>query len=213
MYEPVWQSILSERGETGLLVPVNGCLPTVEINISLECMGIAQRNLEGVMGLKRARNVIVGLNWWLETDELVDTNGRPIHSDDEAIKRAVDDLIDRLIANGKQVVLIGPIAEPGWDVASILSRDLAFGHTVNRSLFLPKSEFDRRFGALIQHFQGRRDIGFARPDEVQCPGDRCYYVLDGHTLFADSNHLAAAELPRFRRGFADALAKTSQREP
>ncbi len=213
MYEPVWQSILSERGETGLLVPVNGCLPTVEINISLECMGIAQRNLEGVMGLKRARDVIVGLNWWLETDALVDTKGRSIHPDDEAIKRAVDDLIDRLIANGKQVVLIGPIAEPGWDVASILSRDLAFGHTVNRPLFLPKSQFDRRFGALIQHFEGRRDIGFARPDEVQCPGDRCYYVLDGHTLFADSNHLAAAELPRFRKSFADALAKTSQREP
>jgi hypothetical protein len=117
----------------------------------------------------------------------------------------VDDLIDRLHQDGRRVVLIGPIAEPGWDIASTLSRQLAFGHPLDRPTFLQASDFERRFGPLIRHFEARGDVGFARLDRVQCPADRCYYVLDGRSLFSDSNHIASAELWRFRTVFEEAL--------
>ena len=97
------------------------------------------------------------------------------------------------------------IAEPGWNVASTLSRQLAFGHSPDRPAFLPAADFERRLGSAIQHFESRRDIGFARPDKVQCPDERCYFVLDGRSLFSDSNHVASAELPRFRAMFEAAL--------
>jgi peptidoglycan/LPS O-acetylase OafA/YrhL len=206
MYEPVWASILTSRGQTGLLVPVNGCLPTVQANLNRECIEIAARNLAEIAALARARTVIVGLNWSHAAEDLVDPSGRTVdNGSDRALANALDDLIDRLHRDGKQVVLIGPIAEPGWDIASILSRELAFGHPLNRPTFLAASDFERRFGSLIQHFEARRDIEFARPDKVQCPTDRCYYVLDGRTLFSDSNHIATAELPRFRAVFGAAL--------
>jgi peptidoglycan/LPS O-acetylase OafA/YrhL len=206
MYAPVWASILKERGEPGLLVPLNGCLPTLEVNVSAACTDSARANLQEVSKLARARTVIVGLNWSHGANDLVDSNGRAVDNrEDRSFMHALDDLIDRLHRMGKRVVLIGPIAEPGWSVASILSRQIAFGHKADRPLFLPASEFEQRFGPLIRHFEARGDISFARVDEVQCLAERCYYVLDGRSLFSDGNHIATAELPRFRAIFEAAL--------
>jgi hypothetical protein len=137
---------------------------------------------------------------------LVDASGQILDNrGNRALIAALDDLIARLKGAGKAVVLIGPIAEPGWDVASIMSRQLAFGHVADRPLFRPAAEFEHVFGAAINHFEGRRDIGFARPDLVQCRDERCGFMVDGRSLFADSNHLAAPELPRFRDSFETAL--------
>jgi hypothetical protein len=206
MYAPVWTSIIAGRGRTGLLVPVNGCLPTVRANISRQCMEMARDNLAEISKLPRVRTVVIGLSWEHKQDELIDSSGRPVDDiDNRALISALDDLIDQLERMGMQVVLIGPIAEPGWNLASILSRQLAFGHVPDRPVFLPAADFERRLGSAIQHFESRRDIGFARPDKVQCPDERCYFVLDGRSLFSDSNHLASAELPRFRAMFEAVL--------
>jgi peptidoglycan/LPS O-acetylase OafA/YrhL len=208
MYEPVWASILQARGQTGLLIPVSGCLPTVLVNVTQGCIQIAEGNLVEVERLARARTVVVGLNWWHGVNDLVDPSGRTVdNANDHAFAGAMDNLIDRLSHAGKRVVLIGPVAEPGWDVASILSRQLAFGHPIERPTFLPVSDFERRFEPLIHHFEARSDIDFARPDRVQCPADRCYYVLGGRSLFSDSNHIATAELSRFRPVFEAALSQ------
>jgi peptidoglycan/LPS O-acetylase OafA/YrhL len=212
MYAPIWASILAERGVPGLLVPLNGCLPTVDANISTHCAESAKSNLEELSKLTHVRTVIIGLNWWHGASDLLDPSGRVLDNrDDQSLEHALDDLIDRFHRLGKQVVLIGPIAEPGWLVASILSRQIAFGHKADRPMFLPASEFEQRFGPLMRHFEARNDIAFARPDEVQCSIERCDYVLDGRSLFADGNHLAMAELPRFRAIFEAALPPITER--
>jgi hypothetical protein len=199
-------SILAARGETGLLVPVNGCLPTVQANISRECSEIAKANLSEISRLGRARIVIIGLTWAHEDGALVDPSGRALdNGDDRALIDALIDLFDRLHGAGKQVVLIGPLAEPGWNIASMLSRDLAFGHRLDHPTSVPTSEFMRRYGTAIRYFEARSDIFFARPDKVQCSADRCAYVIDGRSLFSDSNHIASAELPRYRKVFEAAL--------
>jgi peptidoglycan/LPS O-acetylase OafA/YrhL len=206
MYAPIWTSILEQRGLNGLLVPANGCLPTVGVNISTDCLATARANLAQILGLSRAKTVIIGLTWDHGRDGLVDASGTSASNpNDQALVSALDGLMDTLIRGGKSIVLIGPIAEPGWDVASIMSRDLAFGRPVERPTFMAKASFMARFGSVIAHFQARRDIRFARPDRVQCPDDRCYYVIDGRSLFSDSNHLARDELQRFRAIFEDGL--------
>jgi hypothetical protein len=92
-------------------------------------------------------------------------------------------------------------------VASEVSRQLAFGRPVQRPLELPTAEFMRQFGATLRHFSDRADVSFARPDLVQCDVESCHFVIDGRSLFADSSHLAAAELGRFRQIFERALAR------
>jgi hypothetical protein len=156
--------------------------------------------------------VIVGLNWGLGQNDLVDAGGHALdNGNDRELVMALDDLIDRLHHAGKQVVLIGPIAEPGWDVASTLSRQLAFNRRVDRPTFLPEADFTSRFGPLIRHFETRDDIAFPRPDQVQFSAGRCQYLLDGRSLFSDSNHIASAELERFHAVFEASLAPMIQK--
>jgi len=206
MYAPVVQGILSERNIAGLLVPLNGCLPAVGANFNETCLLMAQQNFEALARLKKLRTVVVASNWWFDVPVLVDTQGQRIdNGENRAIIFAYDDLVARLKAQGRNVVLVGPIAEPGWDVASEISRKRAFGWPESRPLGLPTNQFLERFGGVHAHFEARQDMKFIRPDRVQCDLESCRFFIDGRSLFADSNHLAAAELWRFRDMFAAAI--------
>lgn len=207
MYAPLWETILVEKGLQGLLLPINACLPTTQANISTDCIAHANRNLAEVMSLPKARTVIIGLTWNHASNGLIDSSGHILDNENNlALVTALDALIAQLQSAGKRVVLIGPIAEPGWDVASTVSRQLAFGHALDRETFTPKTEFTARFGTAIDHFSARKDIAFPRPDQIQCPTDRCDYLLDGRSLFSDSNHVAVQELHRFYQPFSTSLA-------
>jgi peptidoglycan/LPS O-acetylase OafA/YrhL len=209
MYVPVWQRIFTERGRKGLLVPANGCLPTIVANISVDCLSVARRHLAEILALPNVTTVIIGLNWGPEYD-LVDATGRPLDNRRvTALIGALDDLLDRVQQSGREVILIGPIAEPGWDVASVLSRQLAFGHPPERPTSVSASDFLARYGPALTHFEGRLGRFFARPDTVQCADGACRYVIGGRSLFADSTHLAAGELDRFRGVFERALPATA----
>ena len=206
MYAPAWREILKERGETGLLVPLDSCLPTVSANIDTGCLHQAQVNLDTVTALPKVRTVVLGMTWWHKPDAIVDSSGRTVDNTGKAAMiAALDDLIARLRARGRHVVLIGPIAAPGWNMASEVSRMLAYGRKPTRPLGTTRANFDQQFGAVIAHFSGRDDVAFVRPDLVQCDAANCRYVIDGHALFSDENHVAAAELERFRGIFAAAL--------
>jgi hypothetical protein len=214
MYAPTWKSVITEQSLHGLLVPLNGCLPTVMANLSVECIQSAEQNLKEVLRLPNAKVVVLGLTWWNGGNALVSSDTTsPMGYHRPLFVHALDDLADRLRKAGKQVVLIGPIAEPGWDVASILSRELAFGHTTKHVLELGKPMFDQRFKSIIDHFQDRNDVIFLRPDSVQCDDTRCHFLLEGRSLFADSNHIAVAELFRFREMFEQGLARAMETIP
>ncbi|MER9891683.1 acyltransferase [Mesorhizobium sp. M0119] len=207
MYAPAWESILVAKGLTGLLIPANGCLPTVTVNISRQCIEVAAGNLREIDKLSNVRTVILGLTWPHAGDGLVDADGKVVDNrSDRELAVGLDELIDHLRRSGKNVVLIGPIADPGWDVPSEVSRALAFGRPMDKPTYLPVEEFERQYGAIIRHFEARRDIGFTRPDRILCDASRCNYILDGRSMFADSNHIAEAELYRFRPNFTEALA-------
>jgi hypothetical protein len=206
MYAPAWREILEQRGETGLLVPLDSCLPTVIANLDTDCLHRAQVNLDVVNALPKVHTVVLGMTWWHGPDAIVDASGNRVDDTGKAaIIAALDDLIGRLRARGRRVVLIGPIATPGWNMASEVSRMLAYGRKPERPLATTRARFDQQFGAVIAHFSGREDVAFVRPDLVQCDAANCRYVIDGHALFSDENHLAAAELERFRGMFAAAL--------
>lgn len=214
MYAPLIARLLAERRQTGLLIPANGCLPTVEVNITAGCIDTARKNLSEVEKLLNAHLVILGLDWAHGPRGLVDAGDRTVDNhDDAALIGALDGLIGDLQGAGKSVVLIGPIAEPGWDVASTLSREMAFGRRNERPLFTPEREFLERYGTAIRHFEERADIRLARPDQVQCTAGRCEYLVGGRPLFADNGHLAQAELGRFRGTFEAVLPKDGNHVP
>lgn len=208
MYAPVWQSILKERGMRGVLVPQNGCLPTVAVNISVECVKSADRILAEISTHPRARVVVLALTWQHDAQSLVDPDGVVAdNTGNAALNEAIDDMVQRLTAMGKAVVLVGPIATPGVEIASITGRELAFGRTPSLPAKVPVQEFRDRYSSSLALFADRSDVAFVRPDEVQCDMTYCFFIEDGQSLFADSNHLAAAQTPRFKDIFAAGLTR------
>jgi hypothetical protein len=205
MYAPMVEGILSDAGLRGLLVPANGCFPTESVNLSASCVRVARTNADAVLGLARAHIVIIAFSWGDQA--LVDADGNAVAGDRHSILVAdLDRTIERFQRAGKRVALVGPIAVPGWDVASILSRSLNFGREVRLPLFTAQADFDRSFGPVIAHYQSRSDIVFIRPDLVQCAAGRCDFLRQGAPLFADSQHLAQRALPLFRATFEAGLA-------
>jgi peptidoglycan/LPS O-acetylase OafA/YrhL len=206
MYAPAWRTLLEQRGEAGLLVSMIGCLPTVSANFDLGCARVARENLDAIDRLPNVRTVVLGLIWLSDIDTLVDPTGKRLDNRDmRALYAALDDVIRHLNTRGKRVVLIGPIALPLWQVASVVSRELAYGRIVDRPLTRSREDFLKEYAGVISHFSGRRDVTLARPDLVQCDQQLCHYLLDGRSLFSDANHLASAETGRFLDVFAATL--------
>lgn len=204
MYAPLIREIVVQRHLHGLLVPLNSCLPTVAANTTLACITAARTNLEAISRLKRAKTVILAMTWSYDTLTTADGNNVS-NAGSKVLIAAINDLIERLKKKGKSVVLVGPIAEPEWDVASITSRELAFGRPLTHPLFRSASAFFGRFGSLLAYYSSRADIKFVRPDLVQCRQGRCEFIVDGECLFADSNHISQHALYRFRTVFERAI--------
>jgi peptidoglycan/LPS O-acetylase OafA/YrhL len=205
MYAPLWNLIAVEHGQRGLLVPLNGCLPTVTVNIQSDCFEPARRNLAAILSLPRAKTVVLGVTWNYGPQELVRPNGIAVDNmHDAALVEALDDLIGILGAADKRIILIGPIAEPGYDIASNLSRNLAFGHVVTEPTTIAFDKFRQQYGSAIGHFEARKDMVFVRPDSVQCSSTTCSYVIGDMVLFADGDHISAHALSIFRPLFEDA---------
>jgi peptidoglycan/LPS O-acetylase OafA/YrhL len=210
MYEPAWEAILRQRHMTGVMLPVNACTPTVGTNIDSSCAPIVEDMIRGVLSLRRVKTVVLATTW---TGELVDSAGRRIAPArrDEAFARGLDATIARLLAARKKVILIGPAPEPGYDIATVLSRKLAFGRsTAGDRMSASREEFDRQYGYVIQHFAHRGDIAFVRADSVQWRDGRYQFILDDHVLFADDNHLAMNEVWRYQDIFGRALDAASR---
>jgi peptidoglycan/LPS O-acetylase OafA/YrhL len=207
MYAPIITSLLQADKRLGLLVPANGCLPTLDFNESSRCMAIAAKNLSAVESLPHLRIVILALTWTFVQPMYTPSGIVPAGSESRYLTASLDRLIEELQHRGKTVVLVGPISVPQWDVASVVSRELAFGHKIVQPLSVPQDAFMALEGDTIAHFASRDDITFIRPDRIQCRRGRCDYFRDGVSLFADYNHIAQAALPFFRPSFEPALQR------
>lgn len=206
MYAPAWRDVLVERREPGVLISMTGCLPTASANFDVGCAGVAQANLDAVESLPRLRTVVLAMTWWHGPDDIVDATGRRLDNRGKRAEiAAIDELIARLRARGLRVVLVGPVAVPNWPLASEVSRLLAYGRSIDRPLAISREEFLREYGPVFEHFTGRDDVTFARPDLVQCDDASCPYVVAGHSSFSDANHMTVAAVERFRGIFTETL--------
>lgn len=205
MYAPLVTDILRENRRGGILVPLNGCLPLPDFNQSSTCMELAANNLDAVENLPRTRVVILAMTWGGDNPMYNPAGQVPDDSITKVFIESLDRVIQNLEHHGKTVVLIGPISSPGWESASVVARQLGFGHKVTEPLFLPESTFMATEGDTIAHYASRHDIVFIRPDRIQCQQGRCDYFRDGASLFADSSHIAEGALPLFRPVFEPAL--------
>lgn len=196
MYAPLVKALL-EAAETtppSVLVPINGCLPTVTVNISTTCLQAARDNLNEILGLEKLEHVIIALNWPVHR-VLFTANGLEIPAQERALAllAGIEDMSVRF-AEGVKISVIGPIARPGFDIASVLSRQLAFGHTDLVDVSTPSPAFYAVFNPVLDKLKSNPRIQLIRPDQILCDETVCDFVKDGRSIYSDSNHIAEPAL-------------------
>jgi peptidoglycan/LPS O-acetylase OafA/YrhL len=204
MYEPPWETILRQRRVTGVMIVTNGCTPTTGVNADSACFPIVEAMIRAVLSLPRVRIVVLSTTW---TQDMVDAAGNPVAGPrDAALAHGLDATIFRLRVAGKKVILIGPAPQPGYDIATVVSRKVAFGwSTANDRTSVGADEFDRQYGYFIRHYERRDDITLARADNVLWRDGRYRFILDDHVLFSDDNHLSLNEVWRYQATFSRAF--------
>jgi hypothetical protein len=99
-------------------------------------------------------------------------------------------LIDGLTKAGKTVYLVGPIAIPNFDFASLASRNLKFGEG-QIPFSTPRDIFDAKFGLLISDLSINLKNRFISPHELLCEQYQCNFADAEGAYFSDSNHLSS----------------------
>jgi peptidoglycan/LPS O-acetylase OafA/YrhL len=210
MYAPLIADILKQTHQGAVLAHMNSCMPMPDLNLSDNCLEQAAKNLTAVEALPRVRVVILATTWFLDLPLYTHSGVVPRDEASSVFSSSLDRLIERLQREGKSVVLVGPLAVPGYDSASVVGRKMAYGHPVTEPLFRPETEYRAEYGNILSHFSSRRDIVFIRPDQIQCANGKCDFFRDGVPLFADDTHLAQASLYLFRPEFESAILPTLQ---
>lgn len=206
MYVPAIEPYLRMKNEKGLLVPLNGCLPTVQINISSECIDLARKNLEAIINDEAVTTVIIGLTWY--DDQLVGSSAT-VFTDNgkEILFDAIFDLISTIENHGKNVFLMGPLMIPGFDLPSVLSRRIKFDsldyQSTKEMLRVDRTQFDAKFGNIMRKLKGKLGERFLDPTHKFCDSSYCYYGDEDGVYFADSSHLSAYGVAKLKELFGE----------
>jgi len=117
------------------------------------------------------------------------TAGDDVESNDVVVERAMARTIDALLALGREVILVGPVPEVGFDVP----RALALAHHLNlapppRPLLSDFLERQRVFLRLASRFDGR--VTLMLPHLTYCDERACDVAREGRSLYRDDHHLS-----------------------
>ncbi len=122
----------------------------------------------------------------------------------ELVEAALTDVVDRLVASGRQVVLIGPVPEVGRPLPLDTARRALMG--LEMPAALPAAIFKARGGrseAILMRIAGRSpQVRYLPMSDLFCDAEQCSaHAQDGTPLYYDDDHLTrtAAEtllLPR-----------------
>jgi peptidoglycan/LPS O-acetylase OafA/YrhL len=208
MYAPLISDFLRQNRINGMLVPLNSCRPMPDLNVSQECMMLAAKNLRAIEALPDLRIVVLAMSW--DPPTFTPTGMVPKGSETKFLVESLDRLIDHLKQLGITVVLVGPLATPESDTASIVARQMAFHHSIEEPTYAPESQFIAKQAGILAHFSSRDDMIFIRPDRIQCQHDRCDYIRDGEAIFADYSHVTQGALHLFRPVFDPGIKQALQ---
>lgn len=208
MYAPLVREELIATGRAGFLTPVRNCLPMIAVNPTPSCTETAQINLAFIESLPRLRTVIVAFDWTALDRPLYGATGRLIPDAQKPAQfaAAIEAMVLRFQRKGLEVILTGPLTEPGWLVPSEAGRKLAFGRPIGRPTSRSRSDFNRQFGPIIARLQRMKGLRLLLPHEQQCSARRCYYIRNGRSLFSDETHISESALGLFRPTFDGVLS-------
>ncbi|MCB5161502.1 acyltransferase family protein [Marinomonas algarum] len=205
MYAPVISETIKENL---LVIPLNGCTPTSDINLNTQCINQFNKNLEKVKEDSNIKKIIIGTTWG--NSVMVDSKGESINVSHESFNSSLKKTISYLQESGKEIFLIGPISTPSHDnnFASDLSRSLAFNK--DSSSIKKSNSLDEFLDNYLNDIVfWRKELGhnFIQTYKELCDDTLCYFGRDGVAYFSDNNHLSKEGSEKTKDAFHLSLSK------
>lgn len=197
MYSPLFSKSLIELKKGGYVVTLNGCLPTIDINISQKCLKLAKGNFNTILVDPSIKHIVIATTWY--SNRYIDEGGNKKIRDD--FIKSLEELINDFKAHGKNVALISPIQIPHSDLASRLPRLARFGHIdaaeLTTQLKTARNVYDQNFEGVNKKFLNYLPERYIETYRDLCDEKYCYYGNDMGMFFADSNHLSKNVFDQF----------------
>ena len=209
MYVPALRPALG--GRRALLINANGCAPVLSDAASPTCGVVQRANYAEIIKLP-AKTVILAQNWVQYRDEAAKKLHRdllPSERYQDAIRR-MRVLVAALRSAGKQVIIVGPVPEPGYDLASVASRDLLFHGRVSTPVSVTSAAYlndAARVLAAIEDLAKQPGVKVIRVDRMVCNSQSCDFMKDGRAIFSDHDHYTADFSQQLAPLFAEALQR------
>jgi Predicted acyltransferases len=223
---------LNEMGKDGhgfIYAATPRCPPLREMGTSEGCLSGNRRKLEYVLAHREIKTVILAARWSLylkgrnvaigdaetnnDAPQLIDSSHRqyPLFSTTAArhFQSSLSQLVVRLEAAGKRVIVVYPIPETGYDIPSTLALMVSRGNdprSFTSSHFLYRQR--EKLAIRILDGLGRSDqLTRVYPDRILCRSGRCLTYADGAALYFDSHHLSIPGAKRLLPAIRTALRR------
>jgi peptidoglycan/LPS O-acetylase OafA/YrhL len=190
MYGYAFENIVQTLSVNGRILALDGCLPTISYNIAKDCFDKAAINLSKVIENKNISTVLIGIDW----DHLFlfdKDNNKIVKNVDFILVQSIHQLSLELNKYNKRIIIIGPVSIPAYNFAFNLSRKEYFK---NNKIILPdyndKNNFEKRYQDIFDYLNNLKFITLVKPHEVQCNKSKCNFIINGKSIFSDTNHLS-----------------------
>ncbi len=192
MYVPSIKPHLEKQNIQAILLPMTGCLPTLEVNINKNCIEVSKNYFLDYSNDKNIKTIIIATTWWHK--KLYDGTKFIEDSDHKILAKSLLNLINKLQQKNKNVFLVGPIQVPLYELPQDLSRLLKFKH-INENELLEKLEtkreiFDIEYQSINYMLNQKLKENYIQLHKTQCDNEKCYYSNEQGVFFADGSHIS-----------------------
>ncbi|WP_367783826.1 acyltransferase family protein [Mesorhizobium marinum] len=198
---PALDAVLKEQGLAGYVLTRGGCPPLINLerldNEEKHCSVSADAALQIISSINPSL-IILAARWahYVEGATVGQENGRsPLYAPDGnvgAVTFALDETMDRL-SDLAAIVIMESVPEIGVHVPSMLARFALFERQVD--IAPTRQEYatrQNRASTILGKAAAEHRASIMHPADYLCDSLNCLVELNGHSLYADSNHVSRA---------------------
>jgi peptidoglycan/LPS O-acetylase OafA/YrhL len=201
---------VEEKGKKGVFLGKTGCPPILGVlkkNISdgEECLSFNDEAFRLILSNNSIKTVFLHARWALSVEGtrymsergvnyvLVDVENESLHlTNADIVERSLNRTLRGLLLAGKKVVIIASVPEVGFSVPKVAANNLFWGKS--RDIRPSIKAFVHRQSMTNQIFETLKAsypmVEFIYPSDKLCDASVCHIMLEGESLYFDTNHLS-----------------------
>ena len=212
-FAPGFIEYQKRTGHDVILSAVPGCPPLPGVLFEKRGGGAActSHNIDifKLISASKIRRVVLVARWSVFAKSIVkDPQGHPAvrgdsgSGDGTVLGTVLEAVARQLAAQGREVVIIGPVPVQPFEVAPAVAKHIAWGTPLPPSQTLQGFvEVQRPVLSLLARLETIAHVRVVYPHMSLCDGKRCPYSVDGKPMYSDEAHLSPVGVAKLSRMF------------